>query len=164
MFCLCVVVYMSPQIPGQKPDNCNPRRVWALCSEKYACRWSGLAADLLAWAFQPQGGRGWALLAKNITPGGDSLITQCIHLSPSLFFLYTYIYIAYECECIFSISLAMQVSLQIWAEETSKRQSMSTAHFWSKQQKWQLDETASVIQHCTRPLNKSLAATGHRWH
>ena len=65
-----------------------------------------------------------------------------------------------NCICMFSFPSAIQVSLQMWAEGSSTRQSMRGPHIFPK--KNQLDETASIIQHCTRPLNKSLAAAGHR--
>ena len=53
------------------------------------------------------------------------------------------------------------MSLQGWAEGISTGQSIMVSYIFYEK-KNQLDETASIIQHCTRPLNKSLAAAGHR--
>ena len=63
---VCVAVFMSSQIAEQKPDNCNPRRVWAITLLRKSAFWEcSMAASIPSWAYQLQGGRsGWAVFCE----------------------------------------------------------------------------------------------------
>ena len=61
--------------------------------------------------------------------------------------------------CIFVSLNSTSVTPDLGRRNLKKTIHQGAKHFFTK--KRQLDETASIIQHCTRPLNKSLAAAGH---
>ena len=62
--------------------------------------------------------------------------------------------------CVFVSISNTSVTPDVGRRNLDKTIHQGATHFSKKNQ---LDETASIIQHCTRPLNKSLAAAGHRW-